>query len=434
MSKIHFKKGEVSLNKKVSKNIQHLKKYVGIFKKDYVEPKEKYNIFSFCVFYMSKYIRYFRNYSKDITEKRQLQFLYNLTLNIQNVEQGFFGDNWYIRIFYDKSLFSFHSGNSKPWVDFISMYKNHPKVQFVEFKYQEFLNKHIKDCHLNLFPTMVRLYPIFEKDPLVGVVSVCDADNLITKDLFDELILFEKSKYDYQSLCSNYEFSYYKNNSANDPDNCYIRCGMLAVKKKLPEVLWYYVLYQMKTVSNKDYDALLKKLYNYHYNLFPEKKIKCYKDFEYGSDEIALNFYIKRFFIEAKYKMRVVRYRPIIIPIINTMIAYMEYNVRKGNKELVQNILKNILKDAYKNNMKEDLNNFNQLFFKNTTIESNYDEVKPYLILLKKQIELFDKLGLPRSIMRFLKDVGPSDYEGVKPFSAYLYSYNFPNYMKLCGK
>lgn len=451
-SKLRFKKGGVSeesnnsnkeesnnlesnnLNKKVSNNIERLKKYGCVFKKEYDEPKEKYNIFSFCVFYMSKYIRFFKNFSKDITEKRQLQFLYNLTLNIQNVEQGFFGDNWYIRIFYDKSLFLFRSGNTKPWVDFIAMYKNHPKVQFVEFKCNEFLNKNVSDCHLNLFPTMVRLHPIFEKNPLVNVVSVCDSDNVIPKGLFDELVLFEKSNYDYQSLCSSYEFSYYKNNSANDPDNCYIRCGMLAVKKKLPEVLWYYVLYQMKTVADEDYDALLKKLYDYHYDLFPEKKIKSYKDFEYGTDEIVLNFYIKRFFVEGGYKMRVVRYRPIIMPIINTIIGYMEYNVRKGNKELVQKILKNILNNEYKNNLKEDLNRLNQLFYKNTTLESNYDEVEPYLILLKKEIGLFDKLGLPRSIMRFLKDVGPSDYEGIKPFSAYLYSYNFPNYLKLCGK
>ena len=420
----------ISFNSKVNRNIDYLKKYGSMFKKEYDEPKEKYNIFSVCVFYMSKYIRFFKNFSKDITEKRQLQFLYNLTLNIQNVEQGFFGDNWYIRIFYDKSLFLFRSGNTKPWVDFISMYKNHPKVQFVEFKSTEFLNKHIPECHLNLFPTMMRLYPIFEKNPLLNVISVCDADNVITKGLFDELILFEKSSYDYQSLCSSYEFSYYKNNSANNADNCYIRCGMLAVKKKLPEILWFYVLYQMKEVADEDYDSLLKKLYNYHYELFPEKKIKSYKEFEYGIDEIVLNFYFKKFFNEAGFKMRVVRYRPILMPIINTIIGYMEYNVRKGKKKLVQKILKNILNNDYKNNLKQDLNAFNQLFYKNTSLESDYDELEHYFILLKKELGLFEKLGLPKSIIKFLREVGPSDYEGVRTFSSLLYSYNFPNYMK----
>ena len=205
---------------------------------------------------------------------------------------------------------------------------------------------------------------------------------------------------------------------------------MLAVKKKLPEILWFYVLYQMKEVADEDYDSLLKKLYNYHYELFPEKKIKSYKEFEYGIDEIVLNFYFKKFFNEAGFKMRVVRYRPILMPIINTIIGYMEYNVRKGKKKLVQKILKNILNNDYKNNLKEDLNAFNQLFYKNTSLESDYDELEHYFILLKKELGLFEKLGLPKSIIKFLREVGPSDYEGVRTFSSLLYSYNFPNYMK----
>jgi hypothetical protein len=72
-----------------------------LFTKEYEEPIEKYNIFSFSIFYMKKYLRFYSGKAHDISVNRQKQFLYNLTLNIQNLERDFFGNNWYIRIFYD---------------------------------------------------------------------------------------------------------------------------------------------------------------------------------------------------------------------------------------------------------------------------------------------------------------------------------------------
>ena len=73
-------------------------KYKCNFIKQYEEPIEKYNIFSFSIFYMKKYTRHYKNFSKDISIKRQNLFLYNLVLNINNLENGFFGNNWYFRM------------------------------------------------------------------------------------------------------------------------------------------------------------------------------------------------------------------------------------------------------------------------------------------------------------------------------------------------
>jgi hypothetical protein len=412
-------------------NINKLKKNQCNFTKKYIEPTHKYNIFSFSIFYMDIYKRFFSNYSKDVSIQKQKQFLYNLTLNIQNLERGFFGDNWYIRIFYDKSLFKFKDGNNKPWDAFIKTYENNRYVQFVEFKCSEFENKNIKDSHINLFGTFARLYPIFEKNDLLETVVIFDADNMITKDYFDEILEFKKTNYHYNSFCSNYEFCYYKNHNAIDNNNCYLRCGMVSFNIKLPIEIWDYILYQLKTFDDVKFNDLLNKLYNSHCELMPEKKIKSYKEFEYGIDEIVLNYYIKKYMDIQKYKLRVVRYKPFIIPIINTIITYMKYNSSNkiGQKNIVISILKNILKDDYTGKLNDDLNKFNKLYFNNIKMDSLYQDISPYLDILKKNFELLNQLNLPNTIINFIKNINTKDFDNIKDFSSYFYSYKYIHYL-----
>ena len=402
------------------------KEYGCEFIKEYEEPKEPYNIFSFSVFYSTKYIRFYKNYKKDISFQRQNQFLYNLTLNIQNLEMGYFGSNWYIRIFYDESLFNFKIYNKKIWFEFIKEYKNNKYVQFVKFRCEKFINKEFKSSHINLFGTLVRLFPIFEKNDLLDTIVIFDADNIITKPYFNEIKKFKKSNYDYNSFCSKYEFSYYKNDNAFNIDNCYIRCGMLSVKKKLPEKLWTYILYQLKEFKYKKFDNLIYKLFYYHKKLMPEKNIKKYKEFEYGMDEIVLNYFVKKFFNLYKFKMRVVNYKPIIIPLINAIISYLKYYY-KTKKEIVEKILMNILKDSYTKNFNKNLDLFNELFYKNISFNSEYKDIKPYTDLLKNEVNLFNKIKLPRVIMNFIKNISFKDFE-CNSFFDYFYSYKKPIY------
>ena len=405
-------------------------KYKCNFIKEYQEPDKKYNVFSFSVFYMAKYIRFYKNYSKDITEKRQSEFLYNLTLNIQNLEQGFFGDNWYIRIFYDKSLFNFKIGKRIPWMEFMMKHKKNKFLQFVQFRCEHFVNKYVHSAHINLFGTLSRLYPIFEKNDLLETIVVFDADNIITSDYFDEIVKFKKSKYDYNSFGSKYEFSYYKDDNAINKDNCYIRCGMLAVNKKLPENLWNYILYQLKTFEDKEFADLVNKLFEYHTTLMPEKKIKTYKQFEYGMDEIVLNYYVKKFFNDANYKMRVVRYRPMIMAIINCIIIYLKYNHDNNKKDIVKQILMNILNNNYTGNLTKDLDIFNKMYYTNITFHTPYNKLKPYIDILRKEYKLFEELNLPKVILNFIKNVSSKDYDNVTDFDKFFYSYTLPMYFK----
>jgi hypothetical protein len=398
-------------------------KYKCNFIKEYIEPKEKYNIVSFSIFYMEKYTRHYKNYSKDISVKRQTAFLYNLVSNINNLENGFFGNNWYFRIYYDKSLFNFLINDKCPWIDFFNKYKDNKLIQFVQFNCDYFMNKDFKS-HINLFGTFARLYPLFEKNDLLETIVVFDADNFITKKYFDEIILFKKSDYDYNSFCSKYETSFYKDDNYYDPDNCYIRCGMLSVNKKLPEHLWNFILYQLKTYEDKKFADLINKLFIYHTTLMPKKKIKTYKEFEYGMDEIVLNYYVKKFFINNNFKMRVVRYRPMIMPIINTIISHIEFSYRK-NRYIINNFLHKILKNEYTGNIKNDLKNFNLLYYS----KSLNNDIKLVLTILKNNFDIIKKIGFPKVIIDFVDNVSYNNYIEANEFSDYFVTLTKPNFL-----
>ena len=401
------------------------------FKKEYEEPTEKYNIFSFSVFYMKKYLRFYSDSTRDISIQRQRQFMYNLTLNIQNLEKNFFGSNWYIRIFYDKSLFKFKIGERIPWLEFINYHKKNKRVQFVRFSCSNFKDKHNKDFHLNLFGTLPRLYPIFEENNLLETVVVFDADNFITKDFIYEILLFKKSSYDYNAFCSKYSISHYKDENAKNDDNCYLSCGMVAFNKKLPLKLWNNILYELKYFEDKEFYKLVDKLNSDYKVLMKDKEYIKFKDFGYGIDEIILNHYVKKYLNNNNYKLRKIRFRPNIIPILTMIMTYMTYNINDNKKKITNEILRNILKDNYyTDNLEENLGNLYNLFSKNTTFESKYEEVLPYILLLRNNYDLIEKLKVPKTILSFIKDANHDDYnEKNKIFNKYMFTFNLPFYL-----
>jgi hypothetical protein len=157
----------------------------------------------------------------------------------------------------------------------------------------------------------------------------------------------------------------------------------------------------------------------------PEKKIKSYKDFEYGMDEIVLNYYIKKYMDTHNYKLRMVPYKPLVLPLINTITTYLKYNSSSAvkQKDVVTTLLKNILKEDYKGKLENDLDAFNKLYYNNIKLNSSYDEIIPYIEILKNNFELLKKLNLPNTITYFIKNIGRKNFDNIKDYDSYFYSY-----------
>ena len=74
------------------------------FEKKYIEPISNYVVVSFSLFYIDEYIRHKRSSTNNISESRQLDFIYNMTCNINLLDLDIIPSNWYFRIYYDNSM------------------------------------------------------------------------------------------------------------------------------------------------------------------------------------------------------------------------------------------------------------------------------------------------------------------------------------------
>jgi hypothetical protein len=398
-----------------------------VFDEKFTRPKKKYTVVSFSIFYSPQYMRHFyKAASKNITLRRQMQFLYNLTLNITNMDNGFIPEDWYFRIFYDKSLFSFYYNKKKPWEEFFETYRKHPRIQFVEFTCPDFLVS--KNFHINLFGTITRLYPIFQVDDNLEMIIVFDADNFITEDYVKEIEKFKKTKFDYNTFCSRFELSFYKHERTSD---CYLRTGMISTKVKLDPILWDFILTQVKVFSDKNFTVILENLQKRWEMLLPERKIKSYKEFEYGMDEIILNHYLRKLMKLEGYKLRKVRYRPMTVGMFSTMATYLKFDYKKPeNRAKIDKLLKLYLKADFKEGkINENLDNMIQLVKDNTTYNSDYKEVYPYIKPARDNIDILESLWMSNTVTAFFKEVNEQDYNAA-PFSDFFVSIDLPIYLQ----
>lgn len=407
-----------------------LTKYKCIFEKQYKEPKEKYVVVSFSIFYIPEYIRHSRDKTYNNSVMRQLQFLYNLTLNINYLNLGFLPKNWYFRIYYDDSLFKFNHKGKYPWKQFISMYKNHKRIQFVKYKCPAFFKD---NGHLNLFGTLLRLHPIFSPEENTSMVIMFDADNVFTKSYLDELEKFERSHFDYNAFSSKYETSYYMYDFKDANNDYYLRMGMVASKKKFDTKYWDFILHQLVEYKNKNFENMITFLYNLHQKIRPGKEIKSYKNFEYGMDEIILNYYVDKIFQKSSSKINIVRFSPMPLMVFNTLESYLRFYY-KTNEALINNItnliMSKISKNFKKDNFDKNMNIINKNLF-HLVIRPNYSYKeldRNFIEPVRKYLPELKKLNIPGNIIKFFEQVSEKDFK-LPHFDNYFKSVNIPNYL-----
>jgi hypothetical protein len=398
------------------------------FEEKFDKPKKKYCIVSFSIFYSPQYIRHFyKKDSENIAIRKQLQFLYNLTLNIILLDQGYFPQNWYIRIYYDKSLFTFAYRGKKLWEEFFSIHAKNPRLQFVEFRCPVFFTE--GSYHLNLFGTIARLYPIFQKeDKNLELIMVFDADNMITSDYVKEIEKFKESEFDYNTFCSRFEVSFYKHERHS---SCYLRTGMFCTKVKLDPYMWDFILYQVKVFSDKKFTDTLEKLQKKWHALLPDKQSQSYRDFEYGMDEIILNYYIRVMFGLKQYKLRKVRIRPKTSAIFSIMTTYLFYDYQKDEyKYVVDQILKAFLgKDFKKEKIKENLEELMKRVRDKINDNSSFEDVYPFIKPIRENMGDFKKLWMSETIVFFFEHVNQADYQ-TKKYDHFFHTSNLPRYLQ----
>jgi hypothetical protein len=374
-----------------------------------------------------------------VSIKKQLEFLYNLTTNIENLDLGYIPYDWYIRIYYDESIFLFEHNNKKPWVLFIKKYLKHPRLQFIKFDCPFFKKE---GHHLNLFGTIMRFHSLFkhDEDKNVKMILLNDADDVITKSYIDQIIKFQKSNYGYSAICSKYEYAFYKLENKGD---CYFRSGLLATKYKLSKKMWLYIIQQLMNPTDQKLIHILESLEQKRNELIFPKQAKSFKEFDYGVDEIILNHYIRKLYKKKKIRFLPIRVKPNIINMFNIIIVYLKYNYKHQDidnnpdfpntspHDRTNQLLKNILKNKY--DPKELSPNIQQLINNLKTLPYNeayhtFNMISKYIQPFKSNIKLLESLDISPTVISFIKYTNHSDY--MNPvYSKLKQTLTLPNYL-----
>jgi len=374
------------------------------------EPTAPYAILCYSLFYNPNYLRHYHGRpTVNIAKKRQLRFLYALTTNIENADMGFIPAHWKFRIFYDDSLLKFEHKGKKPWQLFFQKYKRHPKVQLVKYDCPGFRTE--TGFHIGLFGTIMRLKPLFEKDPLVKMIVLCDADEVITRTYLDNIKGFEASDAGFNSICTPYSVNAYMREKKYD---CYLHVGMLASKTKFDPEMWDFIMFQLKNCQHKSFSQLLKRLQERWQELNPDKPIRSYRDFEYGMDEIIVNYYITKLLKKQNVKMRRVWYRPLVNPFFRTLSMYLDYNYREKpeTRKDIDRLLQDFLGKRYrKGKFKRNNKMMTDIVMREVPFHCTFDQAKPYIMKIRKNIDILERLGVFPRVIDYFRNVSAKDFE-----------------------
>jgi len=321
------------------------------FEKLYNEKSNKpYNIFVASLFFYDNYVRLGKKgvYS-DKTVEKQLIFLKNLMANIENLYKcKYIPDDWKLRIYFDESLFNFKYKGLLPWKLFLDIVIKLDRVQLVKFECPDYFDV-TKREHIKVFGMLVRFHPFFHKEPNVKMMSIVDADNMLSGEWVSELLKFAKSDYQFNVFCSKYEFPRYKDIELEDSYDCYFRGGIFSSKVFFQPSDWENIFRDINNPNSefsKSFKRILKRL-----DAFYPNEIQNRNDprFEFGFDEMILNFFIKKLLKKYNYSVRYVHYRPSLNIFCDYLYAMLKNPINKQyTDELLKKTNYKSLDDLYK--------------------------------------------------------------------------------------
>ena len=273
------------------------------FKRYYKEPKEDYVCFATSLFYKDKYLKMKKDFSfQDETLKKIKSFIVNISNTINLFLQKKTPDNYYYRIYFDKTLFKI-----KEYKNLFDILKKLNKIQLIEYNSEEFKNKNNKNglSHIDLFGTFMRFHAFFDnKSPNLKTVVCIDADNTYKEKFVDIVKNFIKSKNIVSCILPISTAGMHYNDFQKLDYFNFIYLIAFGILVKKDSGLFKYEIWD-KYFNNMFEQPDLMYAFNYvdfrrlsmHSvleNEVPNSQKKSYYSFYYGADEIWINFVIKK--------------------------------------------------------------------------------------------------------------------------------------------
>lgn len=368
--------------------------------REYKEPSEKYICMSTALFVPEKYIKMTFGEKRNVKEIKQKKYLRNLIVIGKKLLNGDYPKDVYLRIYYD------HTIRDNPfWKDFLIHARKHPKIQLIYFECNQFI---FNKFHQQLFGTMIRFHAFFDDKSNTKCVFSVDSDLVFKEAFFKEVDKFLASDYSFIFAGGVFLAAFYK------PDYDYKKRDYLdfgwfsastsGSKVKLDIRIWNNIF----NIFYKDFE--FRKMINYldfkKKAIYPHSTETSYLSFEYGSDEILLNYIFKNYIRNHKLKA---------------------YHIRVQNLETLKQVFSSKMMDFINYNLimnpymtKKTIN----ILYGNNNFDTNINKLKKdlkeidYIIpILKKNLDNLDKLYFQSDYLFFIDNFDDimRDYENLYP-------------------
>jgi hypothetical protein len=378
------------------------------FTKYFKEPTKKYVCLSTSLFFKEKYIKV----SKDLkpynaTENKVTAFYNNLKETERMLSDGTYPDHFYLRIYYDKTVFKIEK-----YKELFKKFKTNPKIQLIEFNCDYF--KSDNTFHIDLFGTLLRFYTIFDNESVnMKYCIFSDSDNIFTEHFFTIFKDFEKSKKLVYTFNRINQIGFHGNDYMENNDFfdfIYLLGGLTIIKKNKIFNIKYWTKYFDNMFEQND----LMYIFNYidfkRYAINgilnkTELKPQSYYSFNYGSDEVWLNYVIKKILIDHKKKDKLDAY------ILNDYQFYVLLNrlndLFKYNSIVNIEEFKIFLNDCHflkeKNKEKEDKNYYDLSKYINQ-IQNDKNKTIQFFNELKKN-DSFHRIYIQNNIKYIIMNI-----------------------------
>lgn len=261
--------------------------------KYYKEPKTDYVCLSTSLFLPDKYIKQTKNLNNYNALKNKSDLFYkNILKMINNLKK--YPDNWFYRLYFNKSIFKL-----KKFKELILILSKNKRVQLVQYECKD---------DFNLFGTLIRFYPIFEKSKTMKYCLIIDADNFYTDKFVEIFKSFKKSNKLVLTVNKINQISFHSQDYNTDYslfNFIYLLGGLIMIKKDKIFEEYYWNRYFTNFFKQQDLLNQLNYLDFKKYAINPvigQNLIdhKSYRSFDYGTDELWINFVIKKILKEHK--------------------------------------------------------------------------------------------------------------------------------------
>jgi hypothetical protein len=367
--------------------------------KYFTEPEEKYICLTACLFIKKKNIRNVlvdKKYQPENFSKKNNLYNYIKTLTkiSDSLINGYYPDNFYLRLYYNDKIIK-----NKKYNDLLNILKENTKIQLVKYE--------VNNLFDHLIGTLIRFYTFFDDESKNIEYSISiDIDMFLNKKFIDIFNNFRKTNKLVYGLIRLYYNPEHNGDNQSDSDFfnfIFLIANCIIVKKDKIFKTEYWDKYFINMYEQNDL------MYILNYNTFKSftfnfirdkniKNIKTFTSFNYGTDEIWINFVLKKILLINNSKNMLDVY------LCNT--KYLFSNERGKSYEV---IMKMKLYFTYNNSVN---NNIFKYFINDCNFLKNksYNELLKYIDNLADYFKYNDNKDSIKILLLFYKNIKNNKY------------------------